>query len=306
MFNLPGTLDGNYVIFYGAKNATSATIHTFIKPPGCSFLYFYAIGGGGGGGGGRTNLSSTVSRSGGGGGGSGAIASLFISADNIPDTPISVYVGQGGAGGASNTSGSSGGASMLSLSLSSGEDFFIVANGGGGGGAGATAGIGTAGTGGAAATNDRFKLLGISINFAGVAGTASPTPGSVGLTTPTPVTWGSSLNISGGAGGQSAAATAPGGSITFSNYNSIFPNSFTIAGGTTPSGKGADGFFMTKPLVATGGAGGGGAGTSLVVAGGDGGDGAFGCGGGGGGVGGSAGAGRGGNGGPGLVLIAWM
>jgi hypothetical protein len=215
----------------------------------------------GAGAGGRAGSASA----GGTGGGSGAVTEWIGPAIFIPDQlRISI-----GAGGASASAG--GNTSVIYQSKDTAGYTLLTANG---------AASNTAGT---AFTNNYFGASGIFKSTAGQAGAAAATAITASTTT----------FLSGGAGGSSTTTVA--GANVASNYG--YP---TISGGAgTTGGNGADGFFLTQPImIGVGGSGGGGSATN----GGIGGKGGIGCGGGGGGIGTTAG-GAGGQGGDGAVFI---
>ena len=265
IFNTPTPQGANYQEFYGG-----GTARDWVKPRGASMVRFMLIGGGGGGGNGAVN-------NGGGGGGSGAITSWIGPAIFIPDV-LRITVGAGG------TSGVNAGSSTVVYQAKDGTGYnLLTANGG-------TSGT-TAITGGAAGTafsNNYFGAAGIFVSIAGQAGTAGSATAAGANQTASTTTF-----LSGGAGGAGGAG-GTGGSVTPNYGYTILPAA--TAGGTV---VGADGYFITQPiLVGCGGAGG----TTSTTVGTNGGRGGIGCGGGGSGEDGTA----GGRGGDGAVFIwAW-
>ena len=221
----------------------------------------------GAGAGGRAGSTSA----GGAGGGSGAVTEWIGPAIFIPDQ-LRITIGAGGASGAAG-----GNTTVIYQAKNTTGYNLLTANG---------AASNTAGT---EFANNYFGASGIFNSIAGQAGTAT----GVSITASTTTV------LSGGAGGSSVTTSA-GGNVAC-NYG--YP---TISGGAdTTGGNGADGYFLTQPImIGVGGAGGGGKNTA--GAGGNGGNGGIGCGGGGGGRGTTSGASLGGKGGDGAVFIwAW-
>ena len=268
VFNTPTPQQSNYQEFYGAGDPY--VCYTWNKPRGASMVRFLIIGAGGGG----STGSSTV---GGGGGGSGAITSWVGPAIFIPDS-LQIIVASGGAPN-SLFAESSG----VYAWINQGQYTLLYAEGGYG-----TVGTSTAGAGGIAMLANPFAASGIFTSIAGQTGTAGGTTGAGTNRAASTTTF-----LSGGAGGA-GGSTFTGGSVT-PNYG-YTPLPVTTAGGTV---AGANGYFITQPiLVGTGGAGG----TTTGSAGTAGGRGGIGCGGGGSGEDGAAG-GRGGNGA--VFVWAW-
>jgi|LauGreSBDMM110SN_4_FD.fasta_scaffold70254_1 hypothetical protein len=245
VFGFPSPQQANYQEFYGG-----GTTRDWVKPRGASMVRFMLIGAGGGGGIG----SATV---GAGGGGSGAVTSWIGPAMFVPDI-LRIVIGAGG----SYTAG--GGFSYVIYQAKDGTGYtLLTAEGGNSGAAGAI----TAGGGGSATTANYFSAAGIFNSIAGEGGAAGNATGAGSAITASATTF-----LSGGAGGSGAAAST-GGSVT-PNYGYLALPS-TTAGGLV---AGADGYFITQPiLVGTGGAGG----TTSTVVGSSGGKGGIGCGGGG-------------------------
>jgi hypothetical protein len=265
LFNTPTPQQANYQEFYGG-----GTTRDWVKPRGASMVRMMLIGAGGGGGNGTASV-------GGGGGGSGAVTSWIGPAMFIPDT-LRITVGVGGTSGANAT------ASSVLYQAKDGTGYTLLTADGGVSGVGST----TIGTGGAAMTNNYFGASGIFTSIAGQDGTLGGT-----TTAGTNQTASATTFLSGGAGGSGGAA-GTGGSVTPNYGYPVLPA--TTAGGLV---AGADGYFITQPiLVGCGGAGGS---TSTVI-GSAGGRGGIGCGGGGNGEDG-AGGGRGGDGA--VFIWAW-
>lgn len=259
-FGFPTPQGANYQEFYGGGTSASA-YRSWTKPRGASMVRMLLIGAGGAGADGTTSA-------GGIGGGSGAITQWVGPAIFIPDQ-LRVYIGKGGP-----SNGSAGLATFISYQAKDGSGYTLL-----------TANRSTGQVGGTAATNNFFGASGIFSSTAGPDGAATAGASITASTT---------IFLSGGAGGGGTTTTA-GGNVAC-NYG--YP---TISGGAgTTGGNGANGFFLTQPImIGAGGAGGGG---NTGGAGGIGGRGGIGCGGGGGGRGSTAG-GTGGQGGDGAVFI---
>lgn len=265
LFNTPTPQQANYQEFYGG-----GTTRDWIKPRGASMVRFMLIGAGGGGGNGSTSV-------GGGGGGSGAVTSWIGPAMFIPDV-LRITVGAGGTSGVNAT------ASSVIYQARDGTGYtLLTANGGGSGGT--TVNAGAAAT---AMTNNAFGASGIFTSIAGQIGTVGG-----GTDQGSNQSESSTTFLSGGAGGSGGAASTGGGVPPNYLYPELPP---TTAGGTV---AGANGYFITQPiLVGCGGAGG----TTNNTIGSAGGRGGIGCGGGGSGED----ALSGGRGGDGAVFIwAW-
>ena len=266
VFNTPTPQTANYQEFFGGSNGN---IRTWVKPRGASMVRIMLIGGGGGGGNG-------TSTSGGGGGGSGAVTSWIGPAIFIPDI-LNIRVGSGGV------ANSSGDPCYIYYRASNGDNLLLRANGG-------TGSTGTSGGGGASAmTNNQFTASGIFTSIAGQNG-SNGSATTIGAS----VTASTTTFLSGGAGG-SGGSTSSGGGVT-PNF-SYTPLPTTPNGGTV---AGANGYFITQPiLVGCGGAGG----TTSTSIGSAGGQGGIGCGGGGAGEDATTGGGRGGDGA--VFVWAW-
>ena len=252
--------------FYGG-----GTARDWVKPRGASMVRMLLIGAGGGGGVG-------ASTQGGGGGGSGAVTSWIGPAMFVPDV-LRITVGAGGTSGVNAT------ASSVIYQAKDGTGYTLLTADGGVSGTTAV----TGGTAAAAMTNNAFGASGIFTSTAGQAGTDGSAAGSGTNQAASATTF-----LSGGAGGAGAAAST-GGSVTPNYGYTALPT--TTGGGTV---AGANGYFITQPiLVGCGGAGGTTNTTSLRTSGGIGG---IGCGGGGGGEDATT-AGRGGDGA--VFIWAW-
>lgn len=251
LFNIPTPQTANYQEFYGARPNTGSILpFTWVKPRGASMVRFLLIGAGGGGG----NGSSTA---GGGGGGSGAVTSWIGPAMFVPDI-LNVVVGFGGNGNVNGTQ------SNIQYRSSNGNNTLLEANGGTAGNTG-----GTGGGKGAAMTANQFTASGIFISTDGQDGANGSSTAS-GSASPA-----SSTTFLSGGGGGAGSAAGTGGSVTPNYGYTVVPT--TTAGGSV---SGANGYFITQPImVGTGGAGG----TTSTSVGTTGGMGGIGCGGGGGG-----------------------
>jgi len=245
VFGIPSPQQSNCQEFYGGGSTRD-----WVKPRGASMVRFMLIGAGGGGGVGNSTTGA-------GGGGSGAVTSWIGPAIFIPDI-LRITIGVGG------TSGVNGTASSVIYQAKDGTGYtLLTANGGTSG----TAGVVTAGVGGTAMTNNYFGAAGIFSSVAGQDGSNGNASGAGANVTASATTF-----LSGGAGGAGSAGNT-GGSVT-PNYGYVaLP--LTTAGGAV---SGANGYFITQPiLVGCGGAGG----TTNETTGTTGGIGGIGCGGGG-------------------------
>ena len=196
----------------------------------------------GAGGGGGAGTTSAGAQ----GGGSGAVTQWIGPAIFIPDV-LRISIGAGGA------SGAAGGNTTIVYQAKDGTGYTLL-----------TANGPTFGSTAAASTNNYFGAAGIFKSIAGQTGAAQNTA----------ITASSTTFLSGGAGGSGNTGAGPNVAC---NYG--YP---TLLGGSTNGAKGADGFFITQPIMlGAGGAGGGGSNTGIGGAGGNGG---IGCGGGGGGI----------------------
>jgi len=289
----------NWSVFYAQQNATTTNGWlSWMKPAGCSWIYFFVIASGGPGYAGQAGTNT-----GGTGGGSGGITRLLIPASVIPDI-IYVRPGIGGVGSAI-TNGTT---TYISIAPNTTAQNLILSQAGALGG-------GSTGTAGAAATSSSgiWMNVGLFTSIAGQTGVGGGVAGANG----TDITFGTSgLITTGGAGGAGGGATAGnGGSIIGAG---LMP---TISGGLGGSTflviDGKSGFrygqtfggtyapgFKLFPLLFSGGSGGG---ANITTArGGNGGNASFGGGGGGGSSTNASGGfnpGNGGNGGDALILI---
>jgi len=266
VFNTPTSQTANYQEFFGGANGN---IRTWVKPRGASMVRIMLIGGGGGG-------ANGTGTSGGGGGGSGAVTSWIGPAIFIPDI-LNIRVGSGGV------ANSSGDPCYIYYRASNGDNLLLRADGG-------TGSTGTSGGNGASAmTANQFTASGIFKSTNGQNG-SNGSATTIGAS----VTASTTTFLSGGAGG-SGGSTSSGGGVT--------PNFGYTRLPTTPNGgtvAGANGYFITQPiLVGCGGAGG----TTSTSIGSAGGQGGIGCGGGGAGEDATTGGGRGGDGA--VFVWAW-
>lgn len=245
VFNFPTPQGANYQEFYGGD-----TTRDWVKPRGASMVRFMLVGAGGGGG-------ASSSSQGGAGGGSGAITSWIGPAIFIPDV-LRITVGRGGLSGTAGTN------TTVFYQAKTGTGYTLLTAAFG------AAGIagGTGGVGGAASSNNYFGASGIFTSIAGQNGSAGGGTGAGSNVTTSSTTF-----LSGGAGGSGGAANTGGGVTPNYGYTAIPP---TTAGGTV---SGADGYFITQPILV--GCGGGGGTTNTAGLGTAGGRGGIGCGGGG-------------------------
>lgn len=264
-FNFPTPQGSNYQEFYGSGGSyvgsgAPRTAMSWMKPRGASIVRIMLIGSGAGG-------NNGTSTSGGQGGGSGAVTSWIGPAIFIPDELI-IFAG---AGGTANNDGVS---TTVAFRLGTFNSNVLTAAAG--------RGAPGAGVGGNAMAANAFAASGIFTSIAGQAGTAGSSTGAGTNQSASSTTF-----LSGGAGGAGAAANT-GGSVTPNYGYPALPA--TTAGGTV---AGANGYFITQPiLVGCGGAGG----TTSTIVGTAGGHGGIGCGGGGGGEDALTGGGQGGGG----------
>lgn len=242
LFNIPTPQTANYQEFIGGGGGGSGMTKTWIKPRGASMVRFLLIGAGGAGGNG--------SASGGGSGGeSGVVTSWIGPAMFVPDSLIVVTYG-----GAISGNGQD---SAIYYKSSNGNNLLLQALGGTSGGSGNAT----------AMTANQFTACGIFNSVAGQAGAVGSSTGGGTNQAASSTTF-----LSGGAGGAGSAA-GTGGSVTPNYGYTALPA--TTAGGTV---AGANGYFITQPiLVGCGGAGG----TTSTTVGTNGGVGGIGCGGGG-------------------------
>jgi hypothetical protein len=265
VFNIPTVQGGtNYQEFYGG-----GTTRDWVKPRGASMVRMLLIGAGGGGAGGGNSR----------GGGSGAVTQWIGPAIFIPDV-LRILVGAGGLRGNVGAAGGNGNATTVIYQAKDGTGYTLLTANAGEGGSGGP------GAGGSASTNNFFGASGIFQSIAGQngsnAGTAVPES--------------STTFLCGGSGGGSSSSDR-GGAIA---SKLTYPGFAATSSGTGVPG--ANGYFITQPLL-LGFGGQGGAGGAPT--GGNGGNGGIGCGGGGGGTA-SSNNGLGGRGGDGAVFVwAW-
>lgn len=248
---------------------TGGSRASWVKPQGCSFVWFTVIGSGGNGFGGTTT-------SGGGGGGSGAIAHCLMPSFLIPDELV-VSVAAAGAGNSAYTA--------IFYQAKTGAGYSLISAGCGGNSTG-----GSGGANGQVSNSNNFSAAGLYRSINGVSGSNQGN----NVSTPT-----NTFLVSGSGGG--ATGNTSGGTVPSQyGYSTLLGGTGTIG---NPASNGNNGVSILSNLIFSQGGSGGGGSTSSV--GGDGGNGGFGSGGGGGGIGGSAG-GAGGKGGDGLVvIISW-
>jgi hypothetical protein len=258
--NYPTPQNANVQI-YTAGGVTS----DWVKPQGCSFVFFTLIGAGGNGFGGTTSA-------GGGGGAGGGQTLCLVPAFLIPDV-LRVTAGKGGAGNLATTR------TRVEYQLKAVGAYELIyapngANSISSNGAGSTA----------AAPSNYFIAMGFGSFYAG--GNGANQGANAGLTG----------NLVTGNGGGGASTTTGSGGTSPGRFG--YP---TLAGGAgTTGGDGRNGIsIFSNILTGQGGSGGGG---STTGAGGNGGDGGIGSGGGGGGIC-TSGTSQGGKGGDGLVVI---
>lgn len=242
----------------------------WVKPQGCSFVYFTLVGGGGNGAGGTTSV-------GGGSGASGVITNCLVPSFLVPDV-LRVYVGQGGGG---NTTANR---TRVEYQQRAGTAYELLSAQ-----TSPNATTSSGGTGGASFTSNYFTAMGFLNSLSGQTGVAAGT-----------ATYNASQPFSAGAGGANALNTAGG------SFNPLYDYPDIAGGAPAPAQNGNSGYSVFSNLVLScGGTGGAGGRTTPSEAGGNGGNGAFGSGGGGGGRCGS-GTSNGGRGGDGLVvIISW-
>lgn len=283
----------NWQTFYPVGTANN--FQTWMKPPGCSWVYIYAQCAGAGGGR-PANGSITV---GGGGGGGGGVTRVLIPAFAIPDR-LYVRTGSGGLGATTaNTNGADGLDTIVSLAPNTTLGNCIVfAQAARGGGANGVQGTGA---------NAGFltpALVGVSLfsSTAGVNGTSGAgTANGSGSTANSSATI---LLSTGGTGGGNG--TGSGGAIQYGGFLQNIVGGISGQNGNNGLQGGAIMAPGSKyfPVRFTGGTGGGG-GTLAAGVCGNGGHGGVGGGGGGGGGGTDASllSGNGGNGGDGFTMI---
>jgi hypothetical protein len=279
----------NWSVFYAQQNTTTTNGWlSWMKPAGCSWVYFFALGAGSSG----NHPNDGAITTGGNGGSSGSVTRILIPATFVPDI---LYL-RPGVGGASQATpggaGNSGITSYVSIAPNTTAQNLILS----------IAGAAVA-TGGSAVASSSGIWLNVGL-FTSIAGQNQATGAATANTAGSSVAFGASgLPITGGAGGGNG--TGAGGDVTGAG---LLP---TVTGGAgTTGGTGNNGFrqgqtfapgFKLFPLLFSGGSGGGGHSTGTA---GNGGNGSYGCGGGGAGACSGAGvAGTPGRGGDALILI---
>jgi hypothetical protein len=310
---MPSDLNAQCQIFLPTVRGNGTTLGAtpWMRPPGCSMVFFLLHGPGGPGGGGASGASGSP-RGGGGGGGGGAVLRMLIPAMFLPEV-LFMRPGAGSPGGLADAVGITSGGSYIWL------DPAGTANPLGGilagvsvavGNGGLTGGFGTATAGGAGGlTNSASSLMltqfGINSGGNGGGGTAggahTGAAGAAGFP---------AYNISmGGTGGAGCTTTDFAGGNQGPTINAYGRG--TAPGGTGGGGNGVDGIGTHMHLdvnqfrrertnmMWTGGTGGG---SNNLGTGGKGGKGGIGQGGGGGGAG--LIGGQGGDGGDGFIFVA--
>jgi hypothetical protein len=263
-FNFPTPQTANFQEFYGGDQSNTKQTRTWVKPRGASMVRFMLIGAGANGG----NGNSTT---GGGGGSSGVVTSWIGPAMFVPDNLI-VTVGR--------VLGSD---TLIKYLSSNGENILLTA-GTGNGGLPPTGGPAPS-----AMAANQFTACGIFTSIAGQAGAGGSSTGAGN-----PISASGTTFLSGGAGGAGGTG-GTGGSVTPNYGYTALPA--TTAGGTV---AGANGYFITQPILVGCGGAGGSTSTTVGTAGGRGG---IGCGGGGAGEDATTGGGRGGDGA--VFIWAW-
>jgi len=246
----------------------------WVKPQGCSFVFFVLVGAGG-------NGATGTTSAGGGGGASGAIASCLVPAFLIPDQ-LRVYIGQGGVG---NTTANR---TKVEYQQKATTGYELLYASSGGNASGNSGGANPSGMG-----QNYFSAIGF-LNF---------NAGQSGANAGVSITASTAIFVTGGAGGSTLGSAAGQNVTPAYGYPAIIGGRGEPISGV--GGQGGDGITMlSNILFSCGGAGGGG---SATTAGGGGGDGGRGSGGGGGGIcGAGTSLGGGGKGGDGLaVIISW-
>jgi hypothetical protein len=251
------------------------SISNWVKPQGCSFVYFLLIGAGANG-----APSTSAGSVGGGGGGTGAVTRCLMPAFLIPDV-LRVFVGEGGGGsGASNRT-------RVEYQLKATTAYLLFEAS-----SSQNATTSSGATGATNFTGNYFTAVGFFNSTQGTNGAAAGANATL-----------SGITFLGGGGGGGNALGADGGTSP-AQYN--YPTLAGGTGGASPT-NGRDGISILSNLIVGQGGSGGGAAQNLPTAvGADGGNGGIGSGGGGGGIGSSSGNSSGGKGGNGLaVIISW-
>lgn len=294
----------SWSVFYASTstNATGLGYQVYHKPPGCQWLFMWAIAGGSGGG--KPNDGPVTV--GAGGGGCSNIVRFLAPAAFLPDT-LYVKVGLGGAGATVAGSGTAGETTNISaapIGMGQTPTQNILISPAGTAGSGGTSSAAGSAAAGATANLSAFGLFSSVQGQAGAAGATAANANATNLI---------SNVVSGGSGGGNGTGT--GG--PYSNSGGYPISTITGAPGGTNGTNGASSPFINRPIMLgpsftaltntpfnffLPGLGGGGSTTGQA---GNGGDGSYGCGGGGGGGASTAGglSGNGGRGGDGLVII---
>jgi hypothetical protein len=269
---------------------TNVGTTTWTVPSGVTSVQVLVLAGGGGGGGASGGRVYTC----GGGGGAGGVV-YNASYTVIPNTTITVTVGNGGNGGNGYALGSNGGNSVFGS---------ITATGGGGGGSGGNS-EGSTGLNGGSGGGGGGRTVSTTLYYGGTGVTEQGYWGGSGRSNDICCVY--TEVASGGGGGAgvpggNASDLTPGNGGTGVNYNSIFGNVGGLGNGNFAGGGGGAN-YNTKGSASYG----GGAGARNGENGNDGYDGTVNTGGGGGGgVGGILIDGKGGNGGSGIVIVKYV
>ena len=288
---------GDPVIFTPQNNSLSTGGAVWTKPRQCSWVYILFIGAGAGGGSGAS-VAAAASSGGGGGGSSGAVSSILMPAQFVPDGLVFSmgFGGAGAVGGAPPVDGSAGSVGGASRIISLNTNVTLFPSGGSSAGQGGTSAAGGTAVGGSAPNNTVWLTQGIAAHLAPVSGGA----GGFGAAGSTNFTSGPVMGGTGG-GGCTAGSGFNGGA-TASPLG--FPAIAGIGGGTTGFASEVVGRYLwsMRPLIAPGSTGGQSLAGGAQAFGGT--QGWYGCGGGGGGASSnSRQAGNGGNGGDGIAFV---
>jgi len=231
-FNYPTPTNATVNIYTGQEQGTNYN-YTWVKPTGCSFVWFTLIGSGGNGGAGSGAQKP-------GGGGSGAVTNCLVPAFLLPDELIVMV---GGVGSAINTS--------ICYQQKSTTVYLVLDAANGSSGTSSNSGAG----GGAA----NLKRLGAAGLYQSIAGQAGVTGGSV--------TASATTFLSGGAGFNGATpgtvAANYGNSTTFQGFSAMQPiivgvggaSDSTAGGGYGGVGCGGGGYVTGSTVNGRGGPG---------------------------------------------------
>ena len=213
----------------------SPTTTTWTVPSNVTTIYITGCGAGGGGGGGAGNGGS--GSGGGGGGGGGGVCALFQATTTVPNSSLSVSLGNGGIGGLGCNGGGCGTGTTGSSTIIGG----ITLNGGTGGVGGATNAGGAGGTygGSAAGTVNTPDLVGNWMNLLSAGGRA-------GNSTAGKTIWGyqGTNGLGGSCGTNGTDATGfgnGGGGMGGSNASTDCGN-----GGSNRGSNGSGGFLIIQ------------------------------------------------------------